>query len=243
MRVAFLLLFLLMARLPRLALAGHVHHIIQRGIDGQAIARDDDDRERWLALLGDCARTQDVAVHAYVLMPDHFHLLVTPVDASGVPTLMQGLGRRYVRYFNDRHQRSGTLWEGRYRATVLEPQRYLLPVMVHIDLNPVHAGLAARADLYAWSSHRHYAGLQPSKLVKPHPQVWELGNTPFAREAAYAERVREGLDEVEREAIVAATRQGWALGAPAFVASLQKETGRRVVKNRAGRPRRLATSD
>ncbi|KAF1023186.1 MAG: hypothetical protein GAK30_00639 [Paracidovorax wautersii] len=232
-----------MARLPRLALAGHVHHIIQRGTDGQSIARDDDDRERWLALLGECAQAQDVAVHAYVLMPDHFHLLVTPRDAAGVSTLMQGLGRRYVRYFNDRHQRRGTLWEGRYRATVLEASRYLLPVMVHIDLNPVRAGLVGRADLYAWSSHRHYAGLQPSKLVKPHPQVWTLGNTPFAREAAYAEQVREGLSEAERDAIVAATRQGWALGDAAFVASLQKETERRLVKNRAGRPRRAPVLD
>lgn len=227
-----------MARLPRLALAGHVHHLIQRGNGEQRIARDDADCGQWLAMLGEQAQAQGVSVHAYVLMPDHLHLLATPRTAEGIPALMQALGRRYVRYFNDRHGRRGALWEGRYRSTVIEPATHLLSTMVHLDLNPVRAGLAARPDLYPWSSHRHYAGLQPSRLIRPHPLIWALGNTPFAREAAYVERVREGIGEAERRALVDAALQGWALGSEAFVAALQKETPRRVVKSQAGRPRR-----
>ncbi|MFT4190458.1 MAG: transposase [Comamonas sp.] len=227
-----------MARLPRLALAGHVHHVIQRGTGAQLIARDDADRQRWLDTLADCVQALEVAVHAYVLLPDELQLLVTPAQAGALPALMQALGRRYVRYFNDRHQRRGTLWEGRYRATVIEAGRYLLPAMAHLDLSPVRAGLAARPAQYAWSSHGHYAGLLSSRIIKPHALWWSLGNTPFAREAAYVAHVEQGVSEADRLALVRAARQGWALGGEAFVALLQKESPRRVVQARAGRPPR-----
>ena len=205
-------------------------------IRDRPIAHDDTDRAQWLALLGDSAQACGVDLHAYVLMPDHFHLLATPGSDDGLPRLMQALGRRYVRHFNTRHGHRGTLWEGRYRATIVDPRTYLLPCMVHIDTNPVRAGLVARADDYAWSSCRHYVGREPSRLLKPHPEVWSLGNTPFAREAAYAEMVREGLDERLQAAVAAAALHGWALGNEAFVASLQKLTDRRLVKNKPGRP-------
>jgi putative transposase len=177
-----------------------------------------------------------VAIHAYVLMSNHFHLLVTPQSSDGLPQMMQAVGRRYVRYFNDSQQRSGTLWEGRYRSTLIQTDRYLLACMAYIDLNPVRAGLVAQAADYPWSSHGHYIGRHMDKLVTPHPLVWELGNTPFAREAAYAELVQAGVNPVHQTALTQATLSGWALGEPDFVADLQKRTQRRVAKGQAGRP-------
>lgn len=225
-----------MARLPRLTLPGCPHHVIQRGNNRQAIFAKTADYQRLLDLLDDNARQFEVAIHAYVLMSNHFHLLVTPQSSDGLPQMMQAVGRRYVRYFNDSQQRSGTLWEGRYRSTLIQTDRYLLACMAYIDLNPVRAGLVAQAADYPWTSHGHYIGRQMDKMVTPHPLVWALGNTPFAREAAYAELVQAGINPVQQSALTQATLSGWALGEPDFVADLQKRTQRRVAKGQAGRP-------
>jgi putative transposase len=225
-----------MARLPRLTLPGCPHHIIQRGNNRQAIFTSAADYQTLLDLLAESARKFDVAIHAYVLMSNHFHLLATPQTADGLPQMMQAVGRRYVRYFNDSQRRSGTLWEGRYKSTLIQTERYLLACMVYIDLNPVRAGLVAHARDYLWSSYGHYTGLRSDKLITPHPLVWELGNTPFAREAAYAELVQGGLNPVQQAALTDSVLRGWALGEPDFVAELQKRTQRRVAKISAGRP-------
>lgn len=225
-----------MARLPRLTLPGYPHHIIQRGNNRQAIFATKADYQTLLDLLAENARKFDVAVHAYVLMSNHFHLLATPHTADGLPQMMQAVGRRYVRYFNDSQKRSGTLWEGRYKSTLIQTDRYLLACMVYIDLNPVRAGLVRQAGDYPWSSYGHYTGLRSDKLISPHPLVWELGNTPFAREAAYAELVQGGLNPVQQAALTDSVLRGWALGEPDFVAELQKRTQRRLAKISAGRP-------
>ncbi|QBK04730.1 transposase [Hylemonella gracilis] len=225
-----------MARLPRLSIAGHAHHVVQRGNDGQAIFRDEVDRRQMLQLLETQAREHRVALHAYVLMDNHVHLLLTPATAEGLPKMMQAVGRRYVRWFNDRHGRSGTLWEGRYRATVIEAERHLLPCMAYIDLNPVRAGLVAQAADYPWSSHTHYIGQRADRLVTPHALYWALGNTPFAREAAYTRLVAEGLTQQQQETLTDSAFKGWALGGPEFMAALQKQTARRLSKGKAGRP-------
>ncbi|OHC80917.1 MAG: transposase [Rhodoferax sp. RIFCSPLOWO2_12_FULL_60_11] len=225
-----------MARLPRLTLPGYPHHIIQRGNNRQAIFATKADYQTMLDLLAENARKFDVAVHAYVLMSNHFHLLATPHTADGLPQMMQAVGRRYVRYFNDSQKRSGTLWEGRYKSTLIQTERYLLACMVYIDLNPVRAGLVGRAADYPWSSYGHYTGLRSDKLITPHPLVWELGNTPFAREAAYAELVQGGLNPAQQAALTDSVLRGWALGEPDFVAELQKRTQRRLAKISAGRP-------
>ena len=225
-----------MARLPRLTLPGYPHHIIQRGNNRQAIFATTADYQTMLDLLAENARKFDVAIHAYVLMSNHFHLLATPHTADGLPQMMQAVGRRYVRYFNDSQKRSGTLWEGRYKSTLIQTERYLLACMVYIDLNPVRAGMVAQARDYPWSSHGHYTGLRSDKLITPHPLVWELGNTPFAREAAYAELVQSGVSPVQQTALTEPRLRGWALGDADFVADLQKRTQRRVAKISAGRP-------
>lgn len=225
-----------MARLPRLTLPGYPHHVIQRGNNRQPIFASSADYQTLLDLLDENAKKFGVAIHAYVLMSNHFHLLVTPQTVEGLPQMMQAVGRRYVRYFNDRQKRSGTLWEGRYKSTLIQSERYLLACMSYIDLNPVRAGLVAQARDYPWSSYGHYTGQRIDKLITPHPLFWELGNTPFAREAAYAELVRSGISPGQQAALTDSALRGWALGEPDFVADLQKRTQRRVTKSSAGRP-------
>lgn len=210
--------------------------MLQRGNNRQPIFSSGADYQTLLDLLDENADKFDVAIHAYVLMGNHFHLLVTPQTVEGLPQMMQAVGRRYVRYFNDSQNRTGTLWEGRYRSTVIQADRYLLACMAYIDLNPVRAGLVAQARDYSWSSHGHYVGQRIDKVITPHPLVWALGNTPFAREAAYAELVQSGINLVQQTALTDSALSGWALGEPDFVADLQKKTERRVAKSRAGRP-------
>jgi putative transposase len=225
-----------MARLPRLTIPGHPHHIIQRGNNRQPVFATDEDCRTLLGLLEEHARAAGVAVHAYVLMSNHFHLLATPETAEGIPQMMQAVGRRYVRFFNRRQARTGTLWEGRYRSTVIQAERYLLACTVYIDLNPVRAGMVDSPESYPWSSHGHYVSGRADRLVTPHPTWWELGNTPFAREAAYRDMVHAGLSSAEQQALTDSALRGWALGDGAYVADLQRRTERRVSKAKAGRP-------
>lgn len=225
-----------MARQPRLTVAAYPHHVIQRGNDRQVIVRDDADRERLLGLLTEQARLFKVAVHAYVIMDNHFHLLATPETDDGLPKFMQAVGRSYVRYFNLRHQRSGTLWEGRYRSNVIESERYLLACMVYIDLNPVRAGMVTRPDDFKWSSYRHSMGQLSNHLVTPHALFWALGNTPFAREVAYAELVHSGLARSHTDQLTQNALSGWALGSADFLSTLQQSTERRLLPGKAGRP-------
>jgi putative transposase len=227
-----------MARLPRLTVPGYPHHVIQRGNNRQALFVSKDDYEKLLTLLEEFAKKFSVAIHAYVLMSNHFHLLATPESADGVPKMMQALGRSYVRYFNDRHQRTGTLWEGRYRSTLIQAERYLLACMVYIDLNPVRAGMAADPAEYPWSSYLYYVGRRADRLVTPHPLFWELGNTPFARDAAYADLVHSGISSEQERALTDSALRGWALGEPDHMADLQRRTERRLAKGKAGRPKR-----
>ena len=225
-----------MARLPRLSVPGYPHHVIQRGNNRQPIFASLADRQFFLELLEQNAKKFAVQLHAYVLMDNHFHLLATPQADDSLPQMMQAVGRRYVRYYNDSQGRSGTLWEGRYKSTVIQTDRYFLACMVYIDLNPVRAGLVAQARDYPWSSHSHYIGLRQDRLITPHPLYWELGNTPFAREVAYAELVNAGVSADTQNALTRSTLRGWALGEPEFVAELQKRTDRRVSQTLAGRP-------
>jgi putative transposase len=219
-----------------LTVPGYPHHIIQRGNNRQAIFAVNGDYEMLLSMLEEHASKSKVAIHAYVLMSNHFHLLATPETEEGIPAMMQSVGRRYVRYFNQQQGRTGTLWEGRYRSTLIQAERYLLACMVYIDLNPVRAGMVRDPADYPLSSHGHYVGRRSDRLLTPHPLYWELGNTPFAREAAYAELVRAGVSDQQQSALTDSALRGWALGEANYVAELQRRTARRVSKTRVGRP-------
>ena len=225
-----------MARLPRLTLPDHLHHVLQRGNNGQTVFMDCEDYETMLALLADNSQQYGVVIHAYVLLPNQFHLLATPATADGLQRMMQAVGRRYVPYFNRRNGRTGTLWEGRYRSALIQPERYLIPCMVYLDWSPVRAGQAAQPGDYLWSSHAHWLGLRHDRLLTPHAQYWALGNTPFAREAAYAASVQTGLAPSEEAVLSSSLAGGWALGDDEFVQTLQKRTPRRVTPAKAGRP-------
>ncbi len=141
-----------MARLPRLVIPGLPHHLVLKGNNRQAVFTDERDYQDYLDALREAALIQKVRVHAYVLMPNHVHLLLTPADEQGLSRMMQSVGRRYGAAFNRRHARTGTLWEGRFRATVVDPVRDFLDVCVYIDTNPVRAKLVERDEAWAWSS-------------------------------------------------------------------------------------------
>jgi len=225
-----------MARLPRLTLTDYPHHVILRGNNRQVIFSGESDMRRMLSLLEEHSMVQGVDVHAYVLMGNHLHLLLTPRRDGALSLMMQSVGRSYVRAFNQAHGRTGTLWEGRYRSSVIQTERYLLTCMAYIDLNPVRAGMVEAPENYPWSSHAHYIGRLHQRLLTPPALYWELGNTPFAREAAYGELVRAGIAEHQQRALTAATLSGWALGDPGFLAVLESQTPRRIQPGKAGRP-------
>lgn len=225
-----------MARLARLSVADYPHHVIQRGNNRQPVFLDAQDHQRYLDLLVEHAALEKVAVHAYVQMTNHVHLLLTPQAAEGLSRLMRVLGQRYTQYFNQRYQRTGALWEGRYKSTVIESDRYLIACMVYLDLNPVRAGTVARAADYRWSSHRHYIGQHSDKTLTPHSLYWGLGNTPFAREAAYADLVAQGLSVALQKQVTESVIKGWALGSETFTDGLQRQTRRRLGRQTAGRP-------
>ena len=231
-----------MARLPRLSVAGHLHQVRQRGNNGETVFRDAGDYRAFLCALDDAAAAQRVAIHAYALLPAEVHLLVTPESAEGLSLLMQSTGRRYVAAFNARHGRHGTLWEGRFRATVVEAGRHLRACEVFVDSAPVHAGLVEEAQVYPWSSAAHHLGLTTDRVVKPHPLDWLLGNTPFDREVARKMLLRRSLSTVERQTITAAVAGGWALGDESFMATVETRALRRVRPARPGRPAKRSSA-
>jgi putative transposase len=225
-----------MARLARLVVPGYPHHIVQRGNNRQAIFVDDTDRERFLAVLADSATRFDLPIHAFVLMPNHVHLLATPASETSLAGTMQAIGRSYARWFNKRHQRTGTLFEGRFRSSVVETDRYALACMRYIEMNPVRAALVAEPSEFRWSSHLHHIGTRKSALVSEHSLYWSLGNTPFERQAAYTKLFELPLGEAELAPIRASIQGGWAVGRPWGVGS-QPQIQRRPERLARGRPR------
>jgi putative transposase len=221
-----------------LILPGQPQHVILRGNNRQAIFFSDHDREHMLATLAEVTSQSQVALHAYVLMDNHLHLLASPATAEGLSRMMQALGRRYVAWFNARHQRSGTLWEGRFRAGLVQGETYLLACMRYIELNPVRAGLCAQPEQWRWSSASHHLGLRRDPLVTEHELYWSLGNTPFEREHAYRDFMAQGVPLAERQRFTDAAMRGRPLAAPAFLKPLVEEHGTVAAQRPRGRPRK-----
>lgn len=227
-----------MARLPRLILPDHPHHVLLRGHNGQPVFMDDHDRQLMLQVLAEVSRQQGVLLHAYVLMDNHLHLLVTPGSEDGLGRMMQSLGRRYVAAFNARHGRRGTLWEGRFRAALLQPQPYLLACMRYIELNPVRAGLCLAAEDWPWSSAAHHLGRTRDRLLHEHALYWALGNTPFEREAAYRDWLAQGTAPAEAQLIIESVLRGRPLASADFLAPWLDSHPEVVVRRPRGRPRK-----
>ncbi|EHR70028.1 transposase [Burkholderiales bacterium JOSHI_001] len=229
-----------MARLPRLAVAGHPHLVLQRGHNGQAVFLDDEDRQAYLDALREAARTHQVAVLAYSLADDHLHLLLTPPTDNALSRVMQSVGRRYVAGFNRRHGRSGTLWDGRFRAAPVDPGGMLLPALLFVDGHAQRTGKVQDAADFPFSSAGHHLGRRRDPLLSDAPAYWQLGNTPFERESRYAALLAEGLPAAQLARIVQAGQGGWALGDAAYQAALSQTLTRPVAVRARGRPRKLS---
>jgi putative transposase len=232
-----------MARLPRLVIPFQAHHVLTRGMDRQAIFRCDDDYHAYLNWLGQAAKHFKVAIHAYVLMGNHLHLLVSPTDSEGLGRMMQWIGRFYVPYFNKKYDRAGTLWQGRFKASVIDSEAYFMACSRYIELNPVRAQLVNEPGAYPWSSYAHHAGLKTDPLITDHPLFWALGNTPFEREAAYQRLLQQTPNLAEIEQLSEAALKGWALGSERFKTNLEQRIARRVSPAKRGRPAKTAGED
>ena len=184
-----------MARPPRLFAPGFPSHVRLRGNDGQAIFRDDNDRLHFLRCLADAARRYEMVVHAYVLMTNHVHLLVTGARPTSIAKSIQSIGTRYVRFFNNRHRRTGTLWEGRYRSDLVDGDAYFLACLRYVEMNAVRAGLSPSPDKYPWSSCRFHAWGIKDDLVTPHEVYMGLGAQAMARQDAYRKLFDDPIPE------------------------------------------------
>jgi putative transposase len=225
-----------MARLPRLVVPQQAHHVVQHGNDHQLIFREPEDYQRFLGWLKVSAKEYKVAIHAYVLLPDSLHLLATPADEAGLAQAMQRVGRYYVPWFNAKYGRSGSLFQGRFKTSVIDAASYFMQCSQYIESSPVRAQLTGDALAYQWSSYAHHAGVRPDPVITDHALYWALGNTPFQREAAYKELAERPLTAAQLEVIEKAVLKGWPLGSEAFKLDLQNKAKRQVLPAKRGRP-------
>ncbi len=227
-----------MARLPRVVLPGCPLHIMQRGNDRQATFFTEPDYRKFLEILGRAAEEHSVQIHAYVLMTNHVHLLVTPDREQSLSLTIQALGREYVRYINRRYKRSGTLWEGRFKSALIESERYFLTCCRYIELNPVRAGMVSVPGEYLWSSYHSNAFGQNDPCVSPHRLYMALGKTKEACQENYRALFRASLDPDTLHLIRASTRKNTAIGSRAFQKEIQVRLNRRVMKHGHGGDRK-----
>jgi putative transposase len=217
-----------MPRLPRLNLPGIPQHIIQRGNNKQVSFFSDKDYAVYLDKLQLYSEKYSVAVHSYVLMTNHVHLLMTPETEKGVSQLMQSLGRYYVRYINQTYDRTGTLWEGRYKSTLIDSDNYFLNVSRYIELNPVRAGMVGHPVEYPWSSYQYNALGKSIKLITPHFLYQGLAKTEKTRQKRYAALFDKIIPDNTLEEIRSSINRAWVLGDERFKRQIEKQTGRRA---------------
>ncbi len=226
-----------MPRQPRFWYPGAVLHVIQRGNNRTSVFVDDEDRVRYIDDLYDASCKHDVAIHAYVLMTNHVHLLASPSQAYAMPRMMQTVGRRYVGRFNRIHDRTGTLWEGRYRAAVVDTDPYFFACMRYVELNPVRAGIVETPAEFRWSSHRANAFGEPDALVTHHSAYAALGDAVPLRRDAYSRMFATPLSDKELDSIRDATQFQWALAGESARRTMEALTGRRTARLPMGRSR------
>ncbi|NEX19416.1 transposase [Thiorhodococcus mannitoliphagus] len=227
-----------MARLPRFVMPGYPQHVIQRGNNRQQILFEEEDYWFIWERMGVAAEKFQCEIHAYVLMPNHFHLLLTPYLENGIGKLMQYIGRYYVQYFNGRYDRTGTLWEGRYRATLVDPKHYLLGVSHYVEANAVRAGLVSSPAEYGWSSYGCNAEGAEDNLVKPHREYERLGRSAKARREAYAKQGETPMADEVLKQIRDSTNKAWVLGGSEFCNEVEDLLNRRALPRPRGGDRR-----
>jgi len=225
-----------MARRPRLTIAGVPQHVIQRGNNRQATFFADEDYRLYLACLGQAARKHDCSIHAYVLMTNHVHLLATPNNPDAISRTMQDVGRRYVQYINFTYRRSGTLWEGRFKASLVDTQRYFLECCRYIELNPVRAGIVKAPEDYVWSSYRYYALGHENGLLSAHNEYRALGTSDAERQCAYLNLFGNHVDAGGLKEIRETVNKGWPLGSERFKNEVEVALERAARPPKRGRP-------
>lgn len=227
-----------MPRKPRMYLPGIPAHVVQRGNNRDSCFFADEDYQFYLEVLSEGCRRYDVQLHAYCLMTNHVHLLMSQTQESrGISNVMQHIGRLYVAYINKTYRRSGTLWEGRYKASLVDADRYLLTCMRYIELNPVAANMVASPDQYRWSSYRHHAWGEVKKPISDHVLYLQLGAEESARQQAYRELFKYQIPEVNLHEIREALSYNYPLGNDRFREQVEKALGRQLGYKERGRPR------
>ncbi|WP_417539511.1 transposase [Marinobacter sp.] len=227
-----------MPRRPRLEIVGLPHHVVQRGVDRQAVFFDRECYLAYLQILSGYAGHLEVSVHSWCLMTNHVHLLVTPLSPGSLSRLMQNLNRLYVQRINARFQRTGHLWAGRFKASVVSNERYLLSCMRYIELNPVRAGMVSHPEAYPWSSWHANVGARRSLLVSPHSEYLALGSGESDRHKRYRAIVLQHEDEQLTTQLREATQQNAAFGSARFAHEIERMLGRDVSAKPRGRPKK-----
>lgn len=226
-----------MPRKPRFVVPGVPQHVIQRGHNREPCFYATEDYQRYLDELKQAIETNGAKLHAYVLMTNHVHLLVTPLSENSISHFMQDLGRKYVKYINATYRRTGTLWEGRYKASLVDSEAYLLTCMRYIELNPVRANMARHPGDYSWSSYAHNAQGKSNALISAHPQYQELGETSEERQYVYRELFRNHIEPNQLHVIRDALNQELVLGRDDFKDKIEAMTQRQTRRGIDGRPR------
>jgi putative transposase len=226
-----------MARLPRLQLAGYCTHILLRSHNQIDLFLDDNDYIAYIQLLIKNCREYEFLIHAYVLLPNHIHIIGTPKTEYALSKTLQAIGREYTLYFNARYQRRGTVWDGRFRSSLIQADVWLLRGMLALELHPILTGLVLHPQQWLWSSYMHHCGAQRMAWLSDPMCYWALGNTPFERQSVWGRLSSEGLAQQERDLLMAAVRSGWPLGDEKFHAGLALHTQRPTQPRSPGRPR------
>ena len=227
-----------MARLARVAPIGVAQHIMQRGNNRQVCFANPEDMKAYLNWLKELSRKHQVDVHAWVLMTNHVHLLCTPWKENAISSMMQSIGRLYVRYYNHTYQRSGTLWEGRFKSCLVQKERYLLELYRYIELNPVRANIVIEPSDYSWSSYSINALGLKSELQTPHPEYLALGRSQNERMGNYRDLFRAHVGTELLTEIREGINKGLALGSEQFTSQIEELTNQRVTARKPGRPRK-----
>jgi len=228
-----------MPRKSRFYVAGMPVHVVQRGNNRQPIFFDESDYRAYLKWLKEAAEKYQCSIHAYVLMTNHVHLLVTPEDVTGVSRMMQYVGRYYVPYINHTYDRTGTLWEGRYKSSLIDAEDYLLVCSRYIELNPVRASMVKHPSEYGWSSYGANAQGKSDVLVKPHAQYLALGARGEGQPSAYRDLFRAHIDDEVISEIRASWQTGTPLGNGRFREQIESVLKRKVGYSRRGRPMKV----
>ena len=227
-----------MARQARTIIPGQAMHVMVRGNNRETLFFSDADRRVYLDWMREAAKQFGAAVHAFALMPNHVHLLITPHNADALAKTMQSLGRRYAQYFNQQHHRSGTIWEGRYRSSLIDPD-YFLRCQRYIELNPVRAGFESIPQDSAWTSFASHIGGNAEPWLVDHEHFWKLGNTPFERQMTWASFVKEGAPHWEDRQITESLIRSKPWVSDIYAKKLFKENPEQAIIRYRGRPKKL----